>query len=79
MENKSKIGHLCALVTIIVWGTTFIATKVLLEVFNPVEILFVRAVLALITLYVICPQPMKGTTLKQELTFAGAGFCGIFL
>jgi len=79
MENKARNGHLCALITIIVWGTTFIATKVLLQVFNPVEILFVRSILALITLFVICPQPMKGTTLKQELTFAGAGFCGIFL
>jgi len=79
MENKARIGHLCALITIIIWGTTFIATKMLLQIFNPVEILFVRSILALITLFVICPRRMKGTTWKQELTFAATGFCGIFL
>ena len=39
------IGHLVALATIIVWGVTFISTKILLEDFTPVEILVLRFLL----------------------------------
>ena len=43
MNTKSaSIGHIAAFFTIIIWGTTFIATKVLLRVLTPVEILFYR-------------------------------------
>lgn len=30
MGNKNNAGHFCALITIIIWGTTFISRKVLL-------------------------------------------------
>jgi len=45
MENKKSFGHLSAIITIIIWGTTFISTKVLLIDFQPVEILFFRFVM----------------------------------
>jgi len=66
-----------AIFTIIVWGTTFISTKVLLTDFQPVEILFVRLLLGLMALFIVHPHPLKGVTLKQELTFAAAGLTGI--
>ena len=72
-------GHLAALFTILVWGTTFISTKVLLADFQPVEILFFRFVLGLVALLAADPRPLKGTTAKQELTFAAAGLCGVCL
>ena len=78
-ENKTVAGHFAALFTIIIWGTTFISTKVLLEDFQPVEILFLRFLLGWILLFIICPRMMRGTTGKQELTFAAAGFSGICL
>lgn len=77
MENKRLLGHIAAIFTIIVWGTTFISTKVLLTDFQPVEILFVRLLLGLMALFIASPRPMKGVTLKQELTFAAAGLTGI--
>ena len=77
MENKRLLGHIAAIFTIIVWGTTFISTKVLLTDFQPVEILFVRMLLGLVALFIVSPRPMKGLTLKQELTFAAAGLTGI--
>lgn len=40
MANSTAKGHLAALVTILIWGTTFISTKVLLVDFQPIEILF---------------------------------------
>ena len=45
MKNKNTAGHLAALLTIFIWGTTFISTKLLLVDFQPVEILFFRFVL----------------------------------
>ena len=79
MESKNNAGHLCALLTIIIWGTTFISTKILLEDFQPVEILFFRFVMGLLVLLVIYPHRLKGTTKRQELTFVAAGLCGICL
>ena len=46
MQNKNLMGHLFALVTILLWGTTFISTKVLLRSFTPIEILFFRFIMA---------------------------------
>lgn len=79
MKNPQAAGHLSALVTILIWGTTFISTKVLLVAFQPVEILFIRFVLGLIALIVVCPHRLKSTTPRQELTFAAAGLCGVCL
>lgn len=79
MENKDSTGHLSALLTIIIWGTTFIATKVLLADFQPVEILFFRFLMGLVALLAVYPHRLKGTTGRQELTFAAAGLCGICL
>lgn len=79
MGNKSTAGHLSALLTIIIWGTTFISTKILLVDFQPVEILFFRFVMGLLALLLVYPHRLKGTTWKQELTFIAAGLCGICL
>ena len=53
MQNKNLMGHLFALVTILLWGTTFISTKVLLRSFTPIEILFFRFIMGLIVLFLI--------------------------
>ena len=79
MENKHTTGHLSALLTIIIWGTTFISTKILLADFQPVEILFFRFIIGLFALLTVCPRRLKGTTRRQELTFVAAGLCGICL
>lgn len=77
MENKQTAGHLSALLTIIIWGTTFISTKILLTDFQPVEILFFRFVMGLLVLLLVYPHRLTGTTRSQEITFVAAGFCGI--
>lgn len=77
--NKYLSGHIAALLTIFVWGTTFISTKILLVDFKPIEILFFRFLIGLIALLVIYPKRLKETTKKQEITFALAGLCGVTL
>lgn len=79
MKGKNTAGHFSALLTIIIWGTTFISTKILLTDFQPAEILFFRFIMGLLVLLLIYPRRMKGTNRRQELTFAAAGLCGICL
>lgn len=79
MNNKAHAGHLAAAVTIIIWGTTFISTKVLLTDFSPIEILFFRFLMGLIALMIVYPRRLKVTERRQELTFALAGLCGVCL
>lgn len=79
MKDNNALGHLTALVTVAIWGTTFISTKVLLADFQPIEILFFRFLLGLLALTLACPRRLRGTTRPQELTFAGAGLCGVCL
>ena len=79
MENNNIKGHLAALVTIIIWGTTFISTKVLLESFSPVLILFLRFIIGLAVLFIVCPGRLYVKNKKEELVFALSGLCGICL
>ena len=78
-EKETLAGHGAALFSILVWGTTFISTKVLLRAFAPVEILFLRFVLGFLALALMCPRRLKLTDRRQELTFAAAGLCGVTL
>lgn len=79
LDFKRIKGHLAALLTIFIWGTTFISTKLLLIDFQPIEILFIRFFLGFLFLYLIYPKPMKKTTSQQNLTFALAGLTGVTL
>lgn len=80
MEGKKEVtGHLLALVTVFIWGTTFISTKVLLGAFSPVEILFLRFTAGFLALSLACPQPMKVADRRHELYFAAAGISGVTL
>lgn len=77
--NSRLAGSLACLLTVVVWGTTVVSTKVLLQACTPVEILLIRFLLALAALCVVCPRRLKGTTLRQELWMALAGLCGMCL
>ena len=79
MESRKTFGHLAALLTIVIWGTTFISTKILLVDFQPVEILFFRFVMGFLVLLAAYPRRLKTADYKQELTFVLAGLCGICL
>jgi drug/metabolite transporter (DMT)-like permease len=70
-------AHLAALLTVIIWGTTFISTKVLLVDFSPYEILFFRFTLGYVALFLIYPHFVKSKNFREELLFIGAGLCGV--
>ena len=77
--DSPAFGHLTAVITILIWGTTFISTKVLLTSFTPIEILFCRFIIGFIALNIFYPKRMKIKDRKHELLFAFAGLCGITL
>lgn len=79
MVTEKRTGHLAALLTILIWGTTFISTKILLADFQPVEILFFRFIMGYMILLAVYPRRLRKLNWKQEMTFVAAGFCGICL
>ena len=79
MKNETLGGHLSAILTIFIWGTTFVATKVLLRDFTPIEILFYRFTIAYAVLWLVAPRLLRTRGRREELLFAGAGLCGVTL
>lgn len=79
MDKTHARGHLAAVFTILLWGTTFISTKVLLADFKPVEILFYRFLLGFFLLFLMKPKRLETAGWKQERLFVVAGLTGICL
>lgn len=79
MEREKIFGHLLAIVTIIIWGTTFVSTKVLLREFSPEEILIYRFFIAFLILISIYPKNIKLLSVKEEGLFCLLGVTGISL
>lgn len=77
MNNEKMIGHLAAILAVVIWGTTFISTKVLLREFSSVEILVIRFVIGVAALYIACPKKMKLEDQKQEIYYILAGLTGV--
>lgn len=72
-------AHISAFLTIVIWATTYISTKVLLADFSPTEITFYRFLLALLALYIMQPKGIRYKNVKEELLFAAAGMSGLVL
>ncbi len=77
--GKKSIGYLFTFFTVLVWGTTFIATKVLLVSFSSFEILVIRFLIGYAALAVMAPKFLPFTSFKNELLYAGAGLTGLTL
>ena len=69
--------YLIALFTVFVWGITFVSTKVLLQSFSPLWVLFLRFVLGFLALAIIRPHILKLHDRHHEWLFIGAGLMGI--
>lgn len=69
--------HLIALFTVLVWGTTFVSTKVLLDTFTPLWILLIRFAIGTVALCASRPHILKLKERKHEWLFIFAGATGI--
>lgn len=66
-----------AIITVAIWGTTFVSTKILLNHgLTAVEILFYRFVLAYICIWFFSFRNFFAKTLRDELLFVAAGLSG---
>ena len=78
-SRQRTLGHAAALMTILIWGTTFVSTKVLLRDFTPVTVLFTRFVIGYAFLWCLKPRFLPFSGWKKEFLFAGAGLTGVTL
>ena len=77
MKLKHGYYHLIAILTVVIWGLTFIATKVLINHgLTPQEIFFYRFLIAYIGIWAISPKRLFATSLKDELWLAAGGIFG---
>lgn len=78
MKDKGTLtGHLLAIFAVVVWGTTFVSTKVLLKSFSAYEIIIFRVFLAYIVLFLIRPKLYKFAGIKKELLYFAAAVTGV--
>lgn len=77
--NKTILVHILCLLTSIVWGTTFISSKVLLENISPMKIMLIRFTICYLLLWAVYPRAEKIKSWKDEALFALTGFVGITL
>lgn len=75
--TRPSVGyHILALVTILVWGTTFASTKVLLNHgLTPPEIMFYRFIIAYVLTW-ICSRKVWADSWVDEFCLAVCGFTG---
>jgi drug/metabolite transporter (DMT)-like permease len=79
MRGRTLYGHLITLLTVTIWGTTFVSTKILLRDLTPVEILFYRFLIGYFALFLLYPRTHKIKGPKEELLFFGLGLSGVSL
>lgn len=78
-KKATRIGYVFALITILIWGTTFVSTKILLQTFTPIEILFTRFLIGFLLLIILYPHRLKLINRQEEWLFIAAGASGIAL
>ncbi|NLO35263.1 MAG: DMT family transporter [Clostridiaceae bacterium] len=81
MSRHTFKGHLFALVTVAIWSSTFIISKVLLEELSPLQVLLARFLVALAALSVLYPHFSKPVSWREEGLFLaiGAALAAYFL
>lgn len=68
-QGKNEFGgHIIALATICVWGSTFIFSKTLLQAFTPVQIMLMRFIVAYTMLWCLYPKT-EAATVRDNLGF----------
>lgn len=79
MKNKKFWGHMLALFTCFVWGTSFVSSKVLLAHMTALELLVIRFILAYVLLWLLYPHKLKLKEKRSEFYLFLAGFSGVTL
>lgn len=78
MERVGRgIWHLLAILTVVVWGTSFVSTKLLLGFgFSAIFIFFLRFIVTYLLLVILCHDQWKCDGWKDELNLMVGGLTG---
>ncbi len=79
MKNDRAAGHLLALITITIWGATFVATKTLLRDYDALQIMLMRFFLAWVVLLLMTRKIEKPVSLKDEAGIFALSLFGVSL
>ncbi len=76
-SNSNFLYHLVAFVTVAIWGTTFVSTKVLmLNGLSPAQIFTLRFIVAYVLMVIFNHRRLFAATWKDELKMALLGITG---
>ena len=76
-QKSNLLFHMEAIITSVVWGTTFVSTKVLIiHGLLPEQIMLFRFILAYICIWIISPRHFFSNHWKDELLFLCLGLTG---
>lgn len=78
IKNKTNIGyHLMAIATMVMWGVTFVSTKILIiNGLSPAEIFLLRFILAWICMFIFAHDKLLADSWKDELICFLLGIAG---
>ena len=77
MKSNGLLGHIVALVVVMIWGGTFVNTRVLIDKgLSPEEIYVLRTLLAYVCIWFISPKKLFCDSLKDELVVFLLGIFG---
>ena len=77
-SNKRVKGHLLALFCVLIWGTTFVASKRLLRWYSPAQLMLMRFIIAYGVLWLLYPR-WERPDWREELRFLLMGLTGCTL
>ncbi len=78
-KEQRGMGHLLALFTITIWGTTFVATKTLLNDYDALQIMLMRFFIAWVVLLLLTRRIEKPRSLRDELGIFALSLSGVTL
>lgn len=77
IKSNGLLGHVVALVIVMIWGGTFVNTRVLIDKgLSPEEIYVLRTLLAYVCIWFISPKKLFCDSLKDELIVFLLGIFG---
>lgn len=79
MRSPALRGHLLALLAVLIWGMTFIASKVLVGLLDPYWYIVIRFTIAWGALFCLSPRPLGLLSPRRELRLAVCGLTGVTL
>lgn len=79
MKNKAVSGHFLAILSVLVWGATYVASDYLLQYYSTMQLLTLRFILGYLVLLAIKPRFLPVTSVSQELSILLIALFGVLL